>query len=172
MKPVSSDVLNLSIVDPQGFGVERAEQEQAEREQAERERVANETSKLSFSVDSRPLGFSAERAEQELLFRRLKPVSTSYHRKLCCMDGARQSPLNQIMDWVTNKSGQENGLRRNVYWVYGSPGIGKMSLAHSICTSLHEQNHLVGALFCQRDDPNLSEPINTLPTFIHNISKL
>src|SRR5258706_16061354 len=42
-----------------------------------------------------------------------------------------------------------------------------MSLAHSICASLHKQNHLAGAFFCQRDDPNLSKPINILPTFIH-----
>jgi len=161
MKPVSSDILNLSIVDPQEFGVERAEQERAERERrlmerermvrmvreqiererAERERVANETSKLSFSqsVDTRPLGFGVEQAERELLFRRLKPVSTGYQRKLCCMDGTRQSLLNQVMDWVANKSGQENVLQGNAYWIYGSPGIGKTSLAHSICASLEKR---------------------------------
>ncbi len=63
MRPVSSHFLNLSIVDPQGSGVERAEQEQAERERVEQERV-----------------------EQELLFRRLKPVEAGYHCELCCMD--------------------------------------------------------------------------------------
>ena len=181
MKPVSSHILNLSIGDPQGFGVERAEQERAERERermererAERERAANETNQLSFSrsVGSRSSGFRVERAERELLFRRLKPVSTNYHRKLCCMDGTRQSLLNQIMGWVANKSGQENVLQGNVYWVYGLPGIGKTSLAHSICASLHERNHLAGAFFCRRDDPNLSDPMNILPTFIHKLAIL
>src|SRR5258706_1958449 len=186
MRPVSSHILNLSIVYPQGFGVERAEQqraererrlmerERAERERAERERVANETSKLSFSqsVVSRSSGFGVERAERELLFRCLKPVSTSYRRKLCCMDGPRQSLLNQVMDWVANKSGQENVLQGNAYWIYGSPGIGKTSLAHSICASLDGQNHLAGAFFCRRDDPNLSEPRNILPTFIHKLAIL
>ena len=168
MKPVSSHILNLLIVDPQGFGVEPTEHERAERE---RERVANETSKLSFSR-SVGIRFSVEQAERELLFRRLKPVSTSYHRKLCCMDSTRQSLLNQIMNWVANKSGQENVLQGNVNWVYGSPGIGKTSLAHSICAGLHERNHLAGAFFCQRDDPNLSEPMNILPTFIHKLAIL
>jgi hypothetical protein len=88
------------------------------------------------------------------------------------MDGTRQSLLNQIMDWVANKSGQENVLQRNTYWFYGSPGIGKTSLAHSICANLHERNHLAGAFFCRRDDPNLSEPINILPTFIHKLAIL
>ena len=49
-------------------------------------------------------------------------------------------------------------------------GIGKTSLAHSICANLHKQNHLVGAFFCQRDNPNMSKPINILLTFIHKLS--
>ena len=86
------------------------------------------------------------------------------------MDGTRQSLLSQIEDWVANEPGQENVLQRNVYWIYGSPGIGKTSLAHSICASLHKQKYLAGAFFCRRDDPNLSKPINVLPTFIHKLA--
>jgi hypothetical protein len=108
--------------------------------------------------------------EQEFLFRRLMPVKTGYHLNLQCMDGTRQSLLNQITDWVANKSGHEDVLRSNAYWFYGSPGIGKTSLAHSICATLHERNHLAGAFFCRRDDPNLSEPMNILPTFIHKLA--
>ena len=100
------------------------------------------------------------------------PVKTGYHRNLRCMDGTRQSLLNQITDWVANTSGQENGLQRNAYWLYGSPGIGKTSLAHSICASLHERNYLAAAFFCRRDDPNLSESINILPTFIYKLALL
>src|SRR5258707_11452214 len=47
-----------------------------------------------------------------------------------------------------------------------------MLLAHSICASLHKQNHLAGAYFCRRDDLNLSKPINILPTFIHKLAIL
>ena len=86
------------------------------------------------------------------------------------MDGTRHGLLNQITDWVANKSGQDNALQRNTYWFYGSPGIGKTSLAHSICANLHERNHLAGAFFCWRDDPILSDPINILPTFIHKLA--
>ena len=133
---------------------ERVEQERAEQKRAEQERAEQ------------------ERVEQELVFRRLKPVETSYDCELRCMDGTRQSLLNQIMDWVSHKSGQENVFQRNVYWIFGSPGIGKTSLAHSICTKLNERNHLAGAFFCRRDDPNLSDPINILPTFIHKLAIL
>src|SRR5258706_3388653 len=97
MRPVSPHFLHQSIADPQGFGAER---ERVEQERAEQ-----------------------ERAEQEFLFRRLKPVDTGYRRNLCCMDGTRQSLLDQVMDWVANQSEQQNDLQRNAYCIYGSPGI-------------------------------------------------
>ena len=174
MRLVRSHFPNRSTADPQGFGVERAEQERVERERAERERAEQERVGREQAEQERVERerVEQERVEQELLFRRLKPIETGYHRKFCCMDGTRQSLLNQIIDWVPNKSGQENGLQRNVFWFYGSPGIGKTSLAHSICASLHARNHLAGAFFCRRDDPNLSEPINILPTFIHKLATL
>ena len=86
------------------------------------------------------------------------------------MDGTRQSLLNHIVDWVAKQPGQENVQQHNTYWFYGSPGIGKTSLAHSICANLDERNHLAGAFFCRRDDPNLSKPKNILPTFIHTLA--
>jgi hypothetical protein len=143
---VSSLFLSLSIVDPQEFGVER---KQAEQEQARK-----------------------KREDQKLLSKRLQPVKIGYQHDLRCMDGTRESLLNHIMYWVANKSGQENALRNNTYWFYGSPGIGKTSLAHSICEALHKQQYLAGAFFCRRDDPNMNKPTNILPTFIHQLAIL
>jgi hypothetical protein len=84
------------------------------------------------------------------------------------MEGTRQVLLDQIMDWSTRKLGQNN--ESNTYWIYGLPGIGKTSLAHSICASLHAQKRLAGAFFCQRDDPDLSEPRNILPTLLYKFA--
>jgi hypothetical protein len=152
-RPVSFHFLNPSIVDSQEVGVERKREEQ-ERKREEQERAKQ------------------EREDQGFLFRRLKPVEAGYQRGLRCMDGTRQSLLNQIMNWVASKSesGQENVLQSNAYWLYGSPGLGKTSLAHSICANLHGRGHLAGSFFCRRDDPNLSKPINILPTFIHQLA--
>jgi hypothetical protein len=166
-------------MDPQSIGVERERVERervewVEQKRVERKRVEQERAERGRAEQERAEQERAEqeRVEQELLFRRLEPVKTGYHRDLRCMDGTRQALINQVVYWVANKSGQESVIRRNVCWVYGSPGIGKTSLAHSICASLHERNHLAGAFFCRRDDPNLSEPRNILPTFIHNLAIL
>jgi hypothetical protein len=106
--------------------------------------------------------------EQEVLIRRLNPIKTSHDQKLLCMKGTRQVLLDEIMDWSTRKLGQNNDS--NTYWIYGLPGIGKTSLAHSICACLDDRKHLAGAFFCRRDDPDLSEYRNILPTLIYKFA--
>ena len=86
------------------------------------------------------------------------------------MEGTRKSRLKVILDWVADTSEEEGLLQSNTYWIYGLPGIGKTSLAHSICARLHGQKRLAGAFFCQRDDPNLREPRNILPTLIYKLA--
>jgi hypothetical protein len=83
------------------------------------------------------------------------------------MQGTRQVLLDQIMDWSTRKLDQNEG---NTYWIYGLPGIGKTSLAHSICARLHDRKCLAGAFFCQRDNQELSERRNILPTLIYEFA--
>jgi len=110
--------------------------------------------------------FSMARAEQEFLLTRLKRVETGYDLELCCMAGTREGLLNQIMTWAVN--GSETG---NLYWIHGLPGIGKTSLAHSICERLHNKQRLAGAFFCQRDDANMSDLRNILPTLISKLAE-
>ena len=197
---VSTDCLNPTIVQSHWFRVERAERERVERERVERERVERERARQEREKQEREKQerieqerveqeharqererqererqerveqAAQERAEQELLNNRLQPVKTSYHWDLRCMDGTRQSLLNQITASVTNHEGHKD--EPNTIWIYGLPGIGKTSLAHSVCANLHEGNHLAGAFFCRRDDPNLSEPRNILPTLIYKLAIL
>ena len=86
------------------------------------------------------------------------------------MQGTRQAILSRIMAWATDPQERNDTPRINTYWLYSSPGIGKTSLAHSICASLHEGKHLAGAFFCRRDDPHLSEARNILPTLIYKLA--
>jgi Cdc6-like AAA superfamily ATPase len=111
-----------------------------------------------------------EQVQQDLWLRaRLKPIDTSYNWELRCMEGTRESILNQIMAWATTSSGPD-APQSNTFWIYGLPGIGKTSLAHSICEKLHNQKQLAGSFFCRRDDPNLSEARNILPTLMYKLA--
>jgi len=104
------------------------------------------------------------------LLNRLKDVKTSYDRNLCCMKDTRKSLLEKIVAWVTNGLDQTDG--GNTYWIYGLPGIGKTSLAHSICASLDDKQQLAGAFFCRRDDQELREPRHIIPTLIRKLAIL
>jgi hypothetical protein len=86
------------------------------------------------------------------------------------MDSTNISRLKEIVDWAANKSEKKDVFQSNTYWICGLPGMGKTSLVHSICASLHDQGQLAGAFFCRRDYPNLSEPKNILPTLIYNLA--
>ena len=86
------------------------------------------------------------------------------------MEGTRKVLLKGLTDWVASITAQRDVLHTNIYWIYGIPGIGKTSLAHSICASLHEGEQLAGAFFCRRDDPNLNAPRNILPSLIHQLA--
>ena len=104
--------------------------------------------------------------EQEFLLTQLKRVETGYDLTLCCMAGTREALLNHIMAWAANESNTSN-----IYWIHGLPGIGKTSLAHSICEKLHDNQWLAGGIFCQRDDANMSEIRNILPTLISKLAE-
>ena len=101
----------------------------------------------------------------------LKYVETGYHQDLQCMEGTRKTLLKDIMDWVANQTAQGDAVQGNIFWLYGLPGIGKTSLAHSICASLHDREQLAGAFFCRRDDVKLSEPRNILLTLTYKLAR-
>jgi len=87
------------------------------------------------------------------------------------MEGTRVSILNRIIAWVNNGPGQEGAPQGTPYWIYGSPGIGKTTLAHSICEKLDQRKQFAGVFFCRRDDTNSGEPRNILATLIHQLAK-
>ena len=104
------------------------------------------------------------------MFERLKGVKTDCHPDFQCAEGTRKLILKQVIDWATNETEQKH--EGNTYWIYSSPGIGKTSLAHSICAGLRERGRLAGAFFCQRDDAGLSNPNNILPTLIQGLAEI
>jgi len=126
-------------------------------------------------VSTHPLHLSIDhsqqfRVEHHILLSRLKDVKTSYDRNLCCMKDTRKSLLENIITWVANGLEQTDG--GNTCWIYGLPGIGKTTLAHSICASLDDKEQLAGAFFCRRDDQELREPRHIIPTLIRKLAIL
>ncbi|PVF92503.1 WD40 repeat-like protein [Serendipita vermifera] len=118
----------------------------------------------------------ARSIEEKLLIKRLEPVKTGHNLDSCCMEGTREVILNNIVEWAlrpidTDAEAQDHGSGR-VYWLYGMPGIGKTSVAHSICARLHDRGRLGGSFFCRRDDQHLSNPRYVLPTLMCRLAEM
>ena len=109
------------------------------------------------------------------MLERLKPVDApSYYEGRSCMKDTRKLILDHIVTWAAtpleNDIPSNETAHKNIFWLYGSPGLGKTSVANSLCQRLHESGNLGGSFFCRRDDPVLSDPNRVLPTLLYKLA--
>jgi hypothetical protein len=82
--------------------------------------------------------------------------------------------LRDIVEWALGP--QAKNVARpafnhgNVYWIYGMPGIGKTSIAQSLCTRLQNRARLGGTFFCRRYDRGLSDPKGVIQMIIFQLA--
>jgi hypothetical protein len=87
------------------------------------------------------------------------------------MPDTRKAILDQLVDWSLRPLDNDHpSYTDNIYWLYGIPGLGKTTVAHSLCHLLQEYQQLAGSYFCRRDDPVLHEPGHLLPTLIYRLA--
>ncbi|KAG8771717.1 hypothetical protein FRC15_003237 [Serendipita sp. 397] len=118
---------------------------------------------------------SVRGTEERVLLDRLKPIETGYRLDRGCMEGTRTALLDDIVDWAIHPHVGDNVSATadsvNVYWLYGTSGVGKTAMAHSICARLHQEGILGGMFFCRRDNPDLSDPKSVLPTLVFKLAE-
>src|SRR5450631_1808197 len=112
--------------------------------------------------------------EESILLNRLKPVeAASYQEKHGCMEGTRTTVLDDIVSWATKPFDSETKSNNlNVFWLYGMPGLGKTSVANSLCDRLRKSGNLGGSFICKHDNPSLREPEAVLPTLIARLVRM
>jgi NACHT domain len=106
----------------------------------------------------------------------LKPVEAAIDDEdHSCMEGTRTAVLDDIVAWASKPFDgqfQSNGSNPNVFWLYGMPGLGKTSVANSLCDRLRKSNNLGGSFFCKHDNIDLREPKRVLPTLITKLVRM
>ncbi|KAL5636343.1 hypothetical protein ACGC1H_004978 [Rhizoctonia solani] len=100
------------------------------------------------------------------MLRLLRPLDPNgYNPRQACMDGTREVMLTRIVTWTQNRKSAE-GLT----WISGQAGMGKTSVATSLCQRLDGIQALAGSFFCQRDSPDGSDPLRLINNLVHELA--
>ena len=83
------------------------------------------------------------------------------------MEGTRTTVLDDIIAWATKPLDSETKSNTStIFWLYGMPGLGKTSVANSLCDRLRKSGNLGGSFICKHDNSSLREPEAVLSTLI------
>ncbi|EUC60421.1 vegetative incompatibility protein HET-E-1, putative, partial [Rhizoctonia solani AG-3 Rhs1AP] len=100
------------------------------------------------------------------MLRLLLPLDpNSYNPRQACMDGTREVILSRIVTWTQNRDSAEG-----LMWISGQAGIGKTSVATSLCQRLDSMRALAGSFFCQRGSLDTSNPLRLINNLVHEIA--
>lgn len=108
-------------------------------------------------------------AEEKVLLT-LKPAGRRNYEIPACMEGTRESILENINRWLskftiyycqglfTKSPVTADEETTNILWISGSPGAGKSAIASSLVSELTKQRRLGSFLFFKRGDATLGDP--------------
>ncbi|KAG8708339.1 hypothetical protein FRC09_001313 [Ceratobasidium sp. 395] len=97
---------------------------------------------------------------------KLVPIGyASFNPDRACMPGTRVSAIGDILAWSRDFDSSQRLL-----WVYGFAGLGKSSIAASVCNRLEEQDMLAASFFCKRDDPAQRDARCVLNTIVYGLA--
>ncbi|KAJ1311863.1 hypothetical protein OPQ81_010323 [Rhizoctonia solani] len=91
--------------------------------------------------------------------------SARYNPEASCQEGTRECVICDILTWSEHGPATEGMLL-----VRGQAGIGKSSIASSVCKRLAERKLLASSFFCKRDVPNLRDPLQSINNVAHELA--
>ncbi|KAG8715231.1 hypothetical protein FRC11_005205 [Ceratobasidium sp. 423] len=98
---------------------------------------------------------------------RLQSASPSGHDcDRVCQDGTREDVIDRIMGWTQ----QLPTRRKSLLWIRGQAGIGKSSIAASVCERLNRTGMLATCFFCKRDDDNFRDPLRLINSLAYGLA--
>ncbi|KEP47450.1 vegetative incompatibility protein HET-E-1 [Rhizoctonia solani 123E] len=100
------------------------------------------------------------------MLRLLRPLDPNgYDPRQACMNGTRETILTRIVTWTQNRESAEG-----LMWISGQAGMGKTSIATSLCQRLDGIQALAGSFFCRREDLDTSDPLRLINNLVHELA--
>ncbi|KAG8718386.1 hypothetical protein FRC09_012736 [Ceratobasidium sp. 395] len=109
---------------------------------------------------------AAEIERMNVKLRELKPADlASYDPNRKCLASTRANIIGELTNWA-----QQPDTAPRLAWVHGLAGLGKSSIATSVCLQLDGQRTLASSFFCKRDNPELRDPRRVLTTIVYGLA--
>ncbi|KAG8717079.1 hypothetical protein FRC09_014774 [Ceratobasidium sp. 395] len=106
------------------------------------------------------------RIDDQTSLDKLVPIGhASFNPDKACMEGTRVRTIDEILAWSHDFDSSQRLL-----WVYGFAGLGKSSIAASVCKRLEEQGMLAASFFCKRDDHEQRDARCVLNTIVYGLA--
>ena len=100
--------------------------------------------------------------EQDRKLDLLRPVLNAHYKvdkERMCMEGTRVVLLEKVKAWLLDDVTSCFTLLANLLWLFGLAGSGKSFIANTIASIADKHIDIdLSCFFCQRDDPDLSNP--------------
>ena len=99
------------------------------------------------------------------MLEKLRPVfDARFSDGHSCLNGTRLDILQQIARW------SESETSASSFWVHGTAGTGKSTIAHTACEQFREKDALAGSFFCKRDIAEQRNPQRILPSLAYTLA--
>ncbi|KAG8727842.1 hypothetical protein FRC10_005571, partial [Ceratobasidium sp. 414] len=109
---------------------------------------------------------AAEIDRTKAKLKELHPVDrASYDPGRQCVAGTRAGIIDELVNWARQS---DDGPR--LAWVHGLAGLGKSSIAASVCMQLDDRRVLASSFFCKRDNPELRDPRRVITTVVCDLA--
>ncbi|CEJ82927.1 hypothetical protein VHEMI02966 [[Torrubiella] hemipterigena] len=80
-----------------------------------------------------------------------------------CLEGTRASIRKRLLSWSDSTNGP------NIFWLNGSAGTGKSTIARTIADTLEGNGTLAGGYFFKRGNETRNRMVGVLPTLVHQV---
>jgi hypothetical protein len=103
---------------------------------------------------------------RDVIERLIRAEDADWKLDRTCLAGTRRDILRRIQDWV----GGPHDASTQVMWLSGMAGLGKSSIAHSVCQRLSAANRLGASFFFSRNTSDRQSPARLFTTLAYYLA--
>ncbi|KAJ7937582.1 hypothetical protein B0H13DRAFT_162644 [Mycena leptocephala] len=86
-----------------------------------------------------------------------------------CAPSTRKEILDEVFNWIDDEKSQPNAPARPIFWLKGSAGTGKSTIAYTVATRCRKQGTLGASFFCSRLNSICSDSSLIFTTIAHQL---